>query len=103
MIEIVGNEEGSHGRLCEEHDVSGCVVDEDVVVCLWKVQVLVDGMEETGQQRCLIVLSGGGILQPGNRFDGSAGLHTSPIPQSTSDCVGLGGIDRGIVWQLRFQ
>ena len=68
VVEIVGIEEGSRGRLCEEHDVCGCVIDEDVVVCLRKVQVLVDGMEETGQQRCLIVLSGGGILQPGKQF-----------------------------------
>ena len=68
VIEIVGIEESRHGWLCEEQDVCGCVVDDDMVVCLRKVQVLVDGMEETGQQRCLIVLSRGGILQPGKRF-----------------------------------
>ena len=43
MIEIVGIEKGSCGQSCEEHDVCGCVVDKDVVVSLWKVQVLVDG------------------------------------------------------------
>ena len=68
VIEIVGIEEGSRGWSCEEHAVCGSVLDEDVVVCLRKVQVLVDGMDETGQQRCLIVLSGGGILQPGKQF-----------------------------------
>ena len=47
VIEIVGIEEGSHGRSCEEHAFCGCVIDEDVVVCLRKVQVLVDGIEET--------------------------------------------------------
>ena len=39
--------------------------------------------------------------QAGN-FDSSARLHTSPIPRSTSDCVGAGGINQGIVWQLHF-
>ena len=70
VIEIVGIEESRHGWLCEEQDVCGCVVDDDMVVCLRKVQVLVDGMEETGQltQRWLIVLSGGNISQPGGRF-----------------------------------
>ena len=47
IIEIVGIEEGSRGRSCEEHAVCGSVVDEDVVVRLRKVQVLVDGREET--------------------------------------------------------
>ena len=47
VIEIVGIEEGSRGWSCEEHAVCGCVVDEDVVVRLRKVQVLVDGREET--------------------------------------------------------
>ena len=47
IIEIVGIEEGNRGRSCEEHPVCGCVVDEVVVVCLQKVQVLVDGREET--------------------------------------------------------
>ena len=41
VLEIVGVEEGSCGRLCEEHDVCGCVVDEDIVVCLRKMQVLI--------------------------------------------------------------
>ena len=73
VIKIVGIEEGSHGWLREEHDVCGCVVDKDVVVHLRKLQVLVDGMEETGQLtqrwlRWLIILSGGGISQPGKQF-----------------------------------
>ena len=30
----------------EEHNHCGLVLEEDVVVCLWKVQVLVEGQEE---------------------------------------------------------
>ena len=41
VLEIVGIEEGSRGRLCEEHDVCVCVVDEEMVVHLQKVQVLI--------------------------------------------------------------
>ena len=47
MIEIVGIEEGSRGQSCEEHNFCGGVMKEAVVVCLRKVQVLVDGKEET--------------------------------------------------------
>jgi hypothetical protein len=32
----------SKGRLCEEHDICGSVLAEDVVVQVWKVQVLVN-------------------------------------------------------------
>ena len=41
VIEIFGIEEVSCGRSCVEHNICGCVVDEDVVV-------LIDGIEETG-------------------------------------------------------
>ena len=35
-------------------------------------------------------------------FDGSARLHTSPTLQSTINRVGMGRINRGIAWRLRF-
>jgi hypothetical protein len=47
VVEIVGTEMGNQGHSCEEHAVCGSVLEEDVVVCLWKVQVLVEGHEET--------------------------------------------------------
>jgi hypothetical protein len=47
VVEIVGTEAGNWGRTCKEHTVScGKVLEEDVVVHLWKVQVVVDGREE---------------------------------------------------------
>ncbi len=48
MVEIVGTEVGDRGRSCEEHSNNcGKVFAEDVVVCLWKVQIQVEGREET--------------------------------------------------------
>ncbi len=47
VVEIVGRLMGNHGCSCEEHAVYGSVLDEDMVVLLLKVQVLVEGCEET--------------------------------------------------------
>jgi hypothetical protein len=48
VVEIVGTEAGDRDCTCEEHTVNcGKVLEEDVVVHLWKVQVEVDGREET--------------------------------------------------------
>ncbi len=47
-VEIVGTEAGDWGCTCEEHTINcGKVLEEDVVVHLRKVQVVVDGREET--------------------------------------------------------
>ncbi len=47
-MEIVGTEAGDRGRMCEEHTINcGKVLEEDVVVHVRKVQVVVDGKEET--------------------------------------------------------
>ncbi len=37
---------GTNGRSCEEHTMCGSVLEEDMVVPLWRVQVLVEGREE---------------------------------------------------------
>ncbi len=48
VVEIVGTERGDQGRSCEEHNINcGEVLAEDVVVRLRKVQILVEGKEET--------------------------------------------------------
>jgi hypothetical protein len=48
VVEIVGTEAGHQGCTCKDHTVNfGKVLEEDVVVRLWKVQVVVDGREET--------------------------------------------------------
>jgi hypothetical protein len=48
VVEIVNTEAGNQGCLCEEHSVNcGKVLELDVVVHLRKVQVVVEGREET--------------------------------------------------------
>ena len=47
MIEIFGIESPTNGRSCEEHANCGSVIQDDVVVRLRKVQVLIEGKEET--------------------------------------------------------
>ena len=48
VVEIVGTEANDQGRSCEEHPFNcGKVLEPDVVVRLWKVQVMVEEREET--------------------------------------------------------
>ena len=47
-VEIVGIEASGNGRSCDQHDVCGSVIDEDIVVRLRKVQIMnSSGKEET--------------------------------------------------------
>ena len=47
VIKIVGTEMSCQGRSCEEHEICGEVLTEDVVVRLRKIQLMVEGKEET--------------------------------------------------------
>ena len=47
VVEIVGMLTSNRGRSCEEHAVCGSVLEEDMIVRLRKVQVLVEGHEES--------------------------------------------------------
>jgi hypothetical protein len=47
VVKIVGTNMADQGRLCKEHINCGMVLEEDVVVRLRKVQVMVEGREET--------------------------------------------------------
>jgi hypothetical protein len=48
VVETVGTEAGDQGCSCKEHIINcGKVMEPDVVVRLWKVQILVEGREET--------------------------------------------------------
>ncbi len=57
VAEIVGTLMGDHGCSCEEHAVCSFVLEEDMVVRLRKVQVLVEGREETAIA-CIWVMDG---------------------------------------------
>ncbi len=81
VVEIVGTEAGDRGRMCEEHTVNcGEVLEEDVVVHLRKVQVVVDGKEETaiaavwvtdGIDRCRVGFLKRHMVQNAAHFDGA--------------------------------
>ena len=46
-VEIFGIESPTNGRSCKEHRICGCVLQEDSVVHFRKVQVLIEGKEES--------------------------------------------------------
>jgi hypothetical protein len=81
VVEIVGTEQGDQGRSCEEHPINcGEVMAEDVVVRLRKVQVLVDGKEETaiaavwvndGIDRCRVGFLPRHMVKHAARYDGA--------------------------------
>jgi len=58
VVEVVGIKKGDHGCSCEEHDECGVVVEEDTLLCLRRVQIEVDGHEETAIA-CIWVTDGG--------------------------------------------
>ena len=47
VIDILGTEDPSMGRSCEQHDICGSVLQLDTVVRLRSAQVMVDGQEKT--------------------------------------------------------
>ena len=48
VVEIIGTEVDNQGHSCEEHPINcGKVLEPDVVVRLWKVQVMAEEKEET--------------------------------------------------------
>jgi hypothetical protein len=80
VIEIVGTECGNQGRSCEKHLNCGEVMAEDVVVRLWKVQILVKGKEETaiaaiwvndGIDRCRVGFLPRHMVKHAARFNGA--------------------------------
>ena len=46
-VKILGIQSPRNGCSCEEHPICGCVLQEDSIVCFRKVQVLIDGKEES--------------------------------------------------------
>jgi hypothetical protein len=81
VVEIVGTERGDQGRSCEEHPLNcGVVMEDDVVVRLRKVQVIVEGREETaiaavwvndGVDRCRVGFLPRHMVKHAARYDGA--------------------------------
>ena len=93
VISIVGLEANDRDRSCEEHEVCGVVVQEDVVVRLRKVQVLVDGKEETaiaaywvtdGMERCRVGFLQRHMVKYASRYNGALAQVTRVLGDDAS-------------------
>jgi hypothetical protein len=95
-VKIVGTEAGDRGRTCKEHTVNCSeVLEEDVVVRLWKVQVVVDGREETaiaaiwvtdGIDRCRVGFLKRHMVHHAARFDGALSQVTRVFSSDPGSC-----------------
>ncbi len=85
VLDVVGKARGDRGRNCDEHEICGEVLEEDVVVCLRREQILVPNKlgkgfkEETaytvnwvtdGQDRCRVGFLPRAYVAQGGVFDG---------------------------------
>lgn len=80
-VEIVGIESSTNGRSCEEHDICGSILTEDIVVRLRKVQIVNGkGVEETaiaanwvsdGIDRCRVGFLQRHLIKHCKRYDGA--------------------------------
>jgi hypothetical protein len=95
VLHIVGTEADDRGRSCEEHRCCGEeVMQEDIVVRLRKVQVLVDGREETavaaiwvtdGMDRCRVGFLQRHMVKHAARFDGALAQVTRVLSKNDGD------------------
>ena len=95
VVEIVGTLMGDRGRSCEEHAVCGSVLEEDMVVRLRKVQILVDGFEETaiacywvtdGIDRCQVGFLMRHMAAHATRYDGALAQVTRVFSGEEEEC-----------------
>ena len=95
VVEIVGTLMGDRGRSCEEHSVCGSVLEEDMVVRLRKVQILVDGFEETaiacywvtdGIDRCRFGFLMRHMVAHAARYDGALAQVTRVFSGEEEEC-----------------
>ena len=96
VVEIVGTTVSCQGRHCEEHEVCGVVLKEDVVVRLRKMQLMVEGKEETviavvwvtdGVDRCRVgFLPRHMAYRHAARYDGALAQITRVLSDDPTIC-----------------
>ncbi len=95
IVEVVGIRMGDRGRSCEEHSVCGEVVEEDTLLRLRRVQIEVDGHEETviaciwvtdGIDRCRVGFLKRHILKHAWPFDGALAQVTEVFSADPRRC-----------------
>ena len=96
VVKIVGTEAGDQGRSCEEHPAyCSKVLEPDVVVRLLKVQLMVEGREETviaavwvtdGIDCCQVGFLKHHMVKHAARFDGSLAQVTRSFSADPPCC-----------------
>jgi len=96
VVDIVGTTMSCQGRQCEEHEVCGVVLQEDVVVRLRKIQLMVEGKEETviavywvtdGVDRCRVgFLPRHMAYRHAARYDGALAQITRVLSDDPTIC-----------------
>ncbi len=95
LVEIVGTTVGCQGRLCEEHEICGKVLKEDVVVRLLKLQLMVEGKEEMviaaiwvsdGVDRCHCGFVPCHMVKHAARYDGALAQVTRVLSDDPETC-----------------
>ena len=95
VVEIVGTEMSCQGRSCEEHEICGEVLKEDVVVRLRKIQLMVEGKEETaiaaiwvtdGIDRCRVGFVPRHMVRHAARYDGALAQVTHVFSDNPEIC-----------------
>ncbi len=95
VVKIVGIEKGDPGHLCEEHEVYAVVVEENTLLHFRRMQIQVDGHEETaigcfwvtdGIDHCCIGFLKRHMLKHAWRFDGTLAQVTKVFSADPSIC-----------------
>ena len=95
VVEIVGTEMSCQGRSCEEHEICGEVLMEDIVVRLRKIQLMVEGKEETaiaaiwvtdGIDRCRVGFVPRHMVRHAPRYDGALAQVTRVFSNDPATC-----------------
>ena len=95
LIEIVGTMMSCQGRSYKEHKICGDVLKEDVVVRLCKLQLMVEGKEETaiaaiwvtnGVDRCRIGFVPRHTMKHTVRYDGALAQVTRVLSDDAETC-----------------
>jgi hypothetical protein len=95
LVQIVGTTVSCQGRLCEEHEICGQVLKEDVVVRLCKMQLMVEGKEETvipviwvtdGVNRCHIGFLPCHMVKHTTRYDGALAQVIGILSDDAATC-----------------
>ncbi len=96
VVKIVGTEASDQGRSCEEHPINCSeVLEPDVVVRLRKVQLMVEGREETaiaaiwvtdGMDRCRVGFLPRHMVKHAARYDGLLAQVTRVLSADPTCC-----------------